>query len=351
MALHPFDTYKHYIPEKQLTIMTQLSKAVRVGQIAVSDLLNVVEDESVVIITDESGTVENNAIIDAIFGLVVAYDAICNVLTIEDRHDGGEALPQIAEEAMKTADVVVGLTMTTTASIVHHPLPTRLLEEDKIRGINMTKRPYDTLTSEAVLDADYEKMLTIGSRWQDLLHNGETLSITSELGTNLTASIAGKWSWNDKFAHEKGQLTAINWGKVLQGPVVGTTEGTAVIDGPVLDHGWPSSPITVEIENGAVVEIQGDDPIVGELTEKIKEIENADNIAEISFGLNDRATTKDVNIWKKGLGRTQIAIGDGLAYGQSIESPIHIDMVMNTATVEIDGTAIIKDGTPVGDFD
>lgn len=330
--------------------MTQLSKAVRVAQIAVSDLLSVDADETVVIITDESGTSENNAIIDAIFGLVLANDATCNIITIGDRHEESEDLPSIAQEAMKTADVVVGLTMTTTASIVHHPLPTRLLEEDKIRGINMTKRPYDVLTSKAVLDADYEKMLAIGSRWQDLLHNGETLSITSKLGTDLTASLSGKWSWNDKYAHEKGQLTAINWGKVLQGPVVGTTDGTAVIDGPVLDHGWPSSPITVEIENGAVVEIRGDDPIVGELNEKIEETENADNIAEISFGLNDQATTKDVNIWKKGLGRTQIAIGDGLAYGQSVESPIHIDMVMNTATVEIDGTAIIKDGVPVEEF-
>ena len=45
-----------------------------------------------------------------------------------------------------------------------------------------------------------------------------------------------------------------------------------------------------------------------------------------------------------GLGRLHVGLGNGLVYDQGIDSDIHIDFVLPTPTVTIDGQAIIVGG-------
>jgi len=208
----------------------------------------------------------------------------------------------------------------------------------------MVKRSFEALTSPAVLNADYSEMTTIAKKMRKHSEAGSNIRLTSELGTDLEASIEDRWAGRTDVAHEAGEQSLISWGEVYQGPVVGTAEGKAVIDGPILGYGWPPEPVEVEIEEGNVKHIRGDEKIVGDLTENIENHENGENIAEIAFGINPEANQRTTNIWKKGLGRTHIAVGSGLFYGQSIDSPIHIDMIMNESTVEIDGKTIIEEG-------
>ncbi len=101
-------------------------------------------------------------------------------------------------------------------------------------------------------------MSRVADYWQTAFEAGNAVRLTTQLGTDLTASIKGQPSHRSNFAHTPGRMSPINWGEVYQGPVVGTTNGRAVIDGPVLGFGWPKEPLVLEISDGLVTGISGD---------------------------------------------------------------------------------------------
>jgi leucyl aminopeptidase (aminopeptidase T) len=50
---------------------------------------------------------------------------------------------------------------------------------------------------------------------------------------------------------------------------------------------------------------------------------------------------------KKARGTVHIALGNGIYYGQSVDSSVHIDAVMYRPTVTFDDELIVKDGKVV----
>jgi leucyl aminopeptidase (aminopeptidase T) len=74
-------------------------------------------------------------------------------------------------------------------------------------------------------------------------------------------------------------------------------------------------------------------------------VPNAHNIAEIAWGTNPKARiTGNIGEDKKLLGSVHIGIGRNIAYGGTIDSPIHLDCVILKPTVEVDGMIVIKKG-------
>lgn len=324
--------------------MSKVAKAVRVAEKAVNTLLDVGSGDTVLVVTDESGTIENGEIVDAVVGVARDAGGETNLITIEDVPKGVEDVPKTVEESMELADVLIGITRTTAASVIHNEVPERLQDEGKLRRLYMVKRSFEALTSPNVLEADYEGMIELGDRVMEAVENGNRIHITSTAGSDLSASIDGSMWKRSGFAHEPGQLTGISWGEVNSAPIVGTMDGTAVIDGPILEYGWPDPPLELTIREGNVVDIDGDESIASSLRTLIEENENAENIGEIAFSLNDHADLRETNIWKKGRGRLHIAIGNGTSYGQQVVSPVHEDLVMNVPTVSVDGRTIIEEG-------
>lgn len=334
--------------------MASVQKAVRTAYEAVVRLADVQPGETVMIVADESGWEENGDVIDAIFGVVRQRRAVPTLVTMRDVEAGGAQgyLPDAVSESMESADVVIGVTKTTAAPVLHHPLPERLRDEGKIRVVALIKRSFEALTSPTALEPDRERILETGQEIRGLWNEGKEIHVTSEVGTDFTARIDEHEALNTGYAHEPGDWTTVTWGEVVQGPTIGTTEGVAVIDGPVLEYGTPSSPIAVHMEQGTIVDITGDDPIVDELLADLEEHENAENVGEIAVGLNPVAKaspSQDPNIRKKALGSAHIAMGDGQFYDQSVASDVHIDLVMNTPTVEVDGRTVFDEGEYVLD--
>ena len=143
-------------------------------------------------------------------------------------------------------------------------------------------------------------------------------------------------------------------GEVSLGPVVDTTHGKLVIDGPICYYGCPAIPVELKIEGGRIVEVVGGDAkICKEIRRQIAEVKDSDNIAEIGIGLNPACMFNgDFEEEKKARGTCHIAMGNGFYYGQPARSTVHIDMVQYNPTVVFDeGTAeevvIVKDGKMV----
>ena len=155
-------------------------------------------------------------------------------------------------------------------------------------------------------------------------------------------------------ARNPGDAMAWSDGEVSLGPVIGTTHGKLVIDGPICYYGCPAIPVELKIEDGRIVEVVGGDAkICKEIRRQIAEVKDSDNIAEIGIGLNPACMFNgDFEEEKKARGTCHIAMGNGFYYGQPARSTVHIDMVQYNPTVVFDeGTSeevvIVKDGKMV----
>lgn len=322
-------------------------KAARLAERAVTDLTSVREGETVLVVADEAAMEEYPEVPEAITGLARQAGAEATLVVMADsREYVGKSLPETVEAAMELADVVIGCTRTTTASAYYHETPTRLVNEGRIRVLALVNRSWEGLTGPHVLEVDYDELAERGDRIVELLEDGSRLYVSSELGSDLTAGIEGAIAKRSPFAHEAGTIAVPGMGEADVGPIVGTTEGRAVFDGVVWLEGnpQPSPPLEMEIRNGEVVSVKGDERIVDEIESLFDEKENARNVAEFGIGINPYADLAEINVRKKRLGTIHMGVGKGLNYGQDVDSPVHIDFVMECPTLRIDETTVLDDG-------
>lgn len=328
--------------------MGKTHKATRTAYAALTKFTDVQEGENICIITDESGMEENGEIVDSLFGIARQMGAHPNLVVIEDvtSQSSDDPLSEAAIAGMEAADVLIGITLSTIASVTHHEIPDGLRERGEHRGLVMAKRSYETLTSPFALDADYKRIIEIRNTIGELFNNGSQARLTCEQGTDITLGIDdhGK-AHGGGFADKPGGFTTMTWGEYGQAPNAQSANGTFVIDGPILDHGWPSPPLEVEVRDGRVTDLSGNREYARKIGSVVEEIENGGNIAEIALGTNPIQTdSEDPNVVKKTLGTVHTAIGSGAAYGQGIDSPIHHDMVLMSPTVEVNGKTILDEG-------
>lgn len=315
------------------------------SEVVVNTLLATSAGERVLIVTDAAGRAENGDIVDAVARRSREAGAETLVVEMADSAAFGvEHLPDAVQKIMPDQDIIISLTRTTSAPLPHHQVPISLVRAGKVRGVFMVKRGRKDLLNACVLQADYAAMSKVADYWQTHFQKGETVRVTTPAGSDFTASIKGQPSHRSNFAHAPGAMSPVNWGEVYQGPVVGTTNGRAVIDGPILGFDWPKSPVIVEIADGLAQSVEGDREASEKLWQLIRDNENGANIAEIALGINAKANDLSCNTYKKGLGRLHIAVGNGLVYDQAVNSDIHIDLIMLKPTVEIDGKVIVRDG-------
>lgn len=325
-------------------------KVQRLSAIVVDELLATRAGEKVLIVTDTSGMAENGDIVRAIAAGARAAGAETLLVEMNDNpRKGSEYLPEAVQKMMPGQDILISLTRTTSAPLPHHQVPIGLVRSGQARGVFMVKRSRADLLHVSVLNADYPAMSRVADFWQRAFAEGDTVRVTTPAGTDFTASIRGQPSHRSNFAHQAGRMSPVNWGEVYQGPVVGTTNGRVVCDGPILGYPWPKTPVIVEMRDGLATAITGDAEVAPALWKLVSETPNGANIAEIALGINAQANDDSCNIFKKGLGRLHIAVGNGLVYNQTVNSDIHIDLVMLHPTVEIDGRVIVRDGVSTQD--
>jgi aminopeptidase len=101
-------------------------------------------------------------------------------------------------------------------------------------------------------------------------------------------------------------------------------------------------PLRLTVENGVVVQMQGNDPHRERLEAKFAENASCRNIAKLGIGTNDKASrTDNVLEAEKILGTIHIALGDNSGFGGTVSAPFHEDYVFYQPTL----TAIMPDGS------
>ncbi|MEE9613814.1 MAG: peptidase [Thermodesulfobacteriota bacterium] len=219
----------------------------------------------------------------------------------------------------------------------------------RIAGARYASMP---LFEESMLDgamaADWDALRerTIGLALR--LGGADAVHMETPNGTSISMSIKGREVLSDTgILSEAGSFGNLPAGEAYVAPVEGSANGKLVLE-------WAptkklKSPITLEVRDGTVVGVSGDDAFARELEWKIKENPLFGNIAELGIGTNDMATRAD-NILEseKILGTVHIAIGDNSSFGGMVRVPFHQDFVFfkPTLSVERGGTTvrILKDG-------
>lgn len=262
--------------------------------------------------------------------------------------DKALTFPKTLELAMEACDVFIGMTTASGAAIYNNRLK-ELMIEKRLREASVVLRTIDNFTRGGAL-ADYEKVYADGVKLQSIWRGKKHAHITTPAGTDLHMEMNQMEPIIEcGIARNPGDAMAFSDGEVSLGPVIGTTRGKLVIDGPICYYGKPSIPVELRIEEGRIVEVIGGDAnICKEIRRQIAEIKDSDNIAEIGIGLNPACMFNgDFEEEKKAMGTCHIAMGNGYYYGQPARSSVHIDMVQYDPTITFDGELIVKDGKVV----
>lgn len=322
------------------------NKMIQVSVIAekiIGDLLAVKKGEEVLIVVD---TESDMRMAQAFAGASQNHGADFLIAMMPARGKSeSTTIPKSLEAAMVGCDVFIPMTRASGAPAYNLRMK-ELLREKKIRECCMVLREIDNYIHGGAL-ADYEAVYADGLKLQKLWRHKKKAHVTSLAGTDLTFDMIDMTPIIEcGIAREPGLSMAFSDGEVSLGPVEGTMNGVMALDGPMCYYGLPTEPVKLRIQNGRVAEILGGDVrICSDLRKLFAEIKNSDNIAEIGIGLNPQSLFNgDFEEEKKARGTIHFALGSGIYYDQSIDSQVHIDMVLYNATVEFDGEVFVRGG-------
>ncbi|AJQ26195.1 aminopeptidase [Pelosinus fermentans] len=306
------------------------------AEIAIRQCMAVKKGETVLVVTDEPTRNVGRALWEK------AVEAGAEALYVEmlpRKNDGVEPPPAIAV-AMLHADVILGAT---SCSFSH----TKARKDASQKGARIATLPGITEDiMQRTLSADYQHIAELSQQFAKLLSDGKAVHISTLAGTDLTLSIAGRQGHADTgINHAAGDFSNLPAGEAYVAPVEETAEGIIIIDGAMAGIGVLESPIKLTVEKGYVTKVEG-----GRETEKLEAMLNeygklACNIAELGIGTNDQAILSGrVLEDEKVMGTVHIALGNNFGFGGTCQVPMHLDGILLSPTLTIDGQLVIKDG-------
>jgi 2,5-dihydroxypyridine 5,6-dioxygenase len=168
------------------------------------------------------------------------------VVVMPPRQQAGDKATAVVRAALAGADVI--LAPTTTALGFNEEFNEAL--QRGARGLVLTGIRGENLLAGAAL-ADYDDVNAVTSRLADLAEAGETMRVTSDHGSELTASIRGvRVGRGASFARKPGQVSGFPSGECWLTPAEGSANGVLVADGSAHMLGRLEQPLAVRFENG-----------------------------------------------------------------------------------------------------
>src|SRR5215207_787506 len=237
-------------------------------------------------------------------------------VSIATRRTSGEEPPEAAVAAMVAADVCLCI----AARSIYHTNAKGRAQEAGTRGC-FNAPPAISAWTAGAMAADYREIRKVAERVADRLRAGTWVRVTSPAGSDITVSRAGREprGWYTGIVRGPGEISAFPGGEVSFPPLEGTSNGVIVFERVVTDLGAISEPITITVEDGVAVAIDG-----GADAERLRD---------------------DITESKKREGTAHFALGDNAGgYGGVVESPIHLDGMLFDVTITIDDEVIVQDG-------
>ncbi len=307
-----------------------LSKAVHA---VVRDCLGVKANEEVLIICNPATQVLGEAM--RAEAASVGAESVLAVM-IERASHAGEP-PATLAAAMIAADVVLA----PTVQSLSHTAARKLASESGTRIATLPGATTEMLAR--VMSDDMPELRRRGGRVAEILDHGTEARITCDHGSDLRLGLQGRTAIPDagQLTHE-GAFGNLPCGEGFIAPA--TAEGTLIVDGSIAGVGLVSSPVTLTVEDGHLVDATG--PEGAELMRLLTEHgPDGTNVAELGIGTNSKAIlTGNILEDEKIHGTAHVAFGASAAIGGNIQVPVHLDVVSLRPEVTVDGTPIVLEG-------
>ncbi len=256
-------------------------------------------------------------------------------LMAERATDGTEPPPPVAA-AMAAVDVFIA----PTSRSLSHTQARKRASEAGVRGATMPGVTAEMLAR--VMDVDLDALAERCRAVADLLDHADEARLTCPCGSELRLDLRGRRGIADD-----GDLTApgafgnLPCGEGFVAPAGG--EGRLVASS-LAALGLADEPVTLSVEKGRLARASG---ALGAKFIGLLSAHGAagTNLAELGVGTNDRATlTGNVLEDEKILGTVHVAFGASAGIGGTVSVPIHLDVVVLDATLEIGSTRVLDAG-------
>jgi leucyl aminopeptidase (aminopeptidase T) len=300
------------------------------------------KNEEVLIVTDTGIPAH---IPEALALICIQLGADAQIIKMIPRKVEGSEPPKVVAGAIENADVILEI----TSVFVHHSNARAIACDKGARYLYIGGLDDDLLKGPGALDADFLEIAPVVQRFAKILTEGDSIHVTTEAGTDYKASIAGR---NGRaitgLATEPGSFGAppcIEAGAI---PVEDTGNGIVIADQYAVGIGLLEEPIVVYLENGRANKIEGGKQ-AKELIQLLDSVKNSNayHFAEIGIGMNPQALMIDNVLSAEGKSGTgHIALGStpGDKGVKRIHGSIHIDLVYDKPSIEIDGKKVVELG-------
>jgi leucyl aminopeptidase (aminopeptidase T) len=264
----------------------------------------------------------------------VGADAVLAVMD-ERATDGTDPPPPIGA-AMSAADVYIA---PTTRSLSHTPARKRASDAG-VRGATLPGVTEDMLAR--VMAVDFDLMASRSRAVAELLTDASDARVTCPLGTDFRLDLTGRDGIaDDGVLAAPGAFGNLPAGEGFIAPLSG--EGT-IIASSLAPIGLSDEPARLTVENGRIVAAEdGLGPEYLQLLQAHGEL--GSNLAELGVGTNDKARlTGSVLEDEKILGTVHVAFGASAGIGGTVSVPIHLDVVILDASLQVGGTTVLEAG-------
>lgn len=300
----------------------------RVAELVLKKCLGYRPEDSVVLVTDT----EIEPVARSFLSACTKIGVEVTLVQMSPRTSHGEEPTAAIAQVMKTCSIALLLT---SKSLSH----TKARMDASAAGVRIASMPDpDPARIEYLLDIDYANLSERGEAIASRLRGAKNVRLTSKEGTDLSFEIENRPIFIDcGDLSSPGSFGNLPAGEVCLAPIEGTARGTVVVDGSMAQFGLITTPVRLEFKEGRAVHV--DDPALRELLEAHGS--DAFQLAELGIGTNPRATING-NILEdeKAVGTAHIALGANFALGGSVQVPLHLDLVLTEAQIEVDGEQI-----------
>jgi leucyl aminopeptidase (aminopeptidase T) len=187
---------------------------------------------------------------------------------------------------------------------------------------------------------EHTKMQENARALLSLLHDVESVHVTSKKGTDFIINVKNRTWFSDTFLNWK-EMKWMNLptGEVLVGPIETGMQGTLVCDLAIGGIGPLKSPITLNVKDGRVEGIEGEDK---KSVQKVLDTQAIDRMAkhvgEFAFGLNPKARLVQEFLESEKVGNAiHLAFGNNMDYPGVVanNSATHQDFLVHRPTVVV----------------
>ena len=258
------------------------------------------------------------------------------LMLMDERATHGTEPPASIAAALAACDVFIA---PTTRSLSHTSARKRATEAGA-RGATLPGVTEDMLAR--VMAVDFDTMAARSRAVAELLSAGTRAHVTCPRGTDLKLAIDGRAGTSDDGdLGEPGAFGNLPCGEGFISPVYG--EGT-VVAASLAELGLSIDPARLTVAEGRLVAADcGLGPRFIELL--LSHGALGTNLAELGVGTNDRARlTGNVLEDEKILGTVHVAFGASAGIGGTVSVPIHLDVVVPDASLEVDGRQVLDAG-------